>query len=323
VATAAQPEDCTWGSLRPGETVQQTHRDGGGSERTYWVDLPSDYDCTPRPLLVGLHGYYGDGEGMERYARMSRRIDELGYIGIFPDGAPMGTEGWKSKVTSFNDIDSHHTWGPDGRTCTRDSYNYGVYDNSTDGTGPLACHWGTSSKDDEAFLRALIAKAQTDWVADPERVFLTGFSQGGQTTQSMAWRLSDVLLAAGPQHGFAANGYTRAPSIPMSLFQVWGTRDRTVDGHDRPSSDGMIYDGARETAEVWADGLGCELAATAYETPFDGEYGWQVEEYPGCSDGVRVVTASWSGGHVWGRKGGVNFALESMLSFFAQLPNKP
>ena len=329
-ATDSQPTEtgqdsgpCTPEPAEPGQSVGLS-LSFDGVERSYRLHLPSDYDCSPRPLIIGLHGYYGSGKGFEEStSRMASTIDARGIIGLFPDGLPMGESGWQAQVTSFNDIDSHHSEGPDGPTCTEDAYDYGVYDNCPAEESADACNWGTSCADDEGFLRALIAQVQGAWSVDAKRIYLTGFSQGGQSAQSLGSRLSDLLAAVSPQHGFATNGYTVGPESALGLFQVWGDKDRIVDGHDRPSNDGMIYDGAEETAQVWAAAQGCADTATEYPTDYDGTQGWACVEHAGCSTGAEVVSCVWNGGHTWGRGGGTNFALGSMLSFFDKHERQP
>jgi len=248
---------------------------------------------------------------------MFHRIDELGYIGVFPDGLAMGENGWKRWTTSFNDIDSHNSDGPDGPTCSDDAYDYGVYENCPDEEAEDACNWGTSCADDEGFIREMNNYVQNNWTVDVNRIYLTGFSQGGQTTQSLAWRLSDILAAAAPHHGFAANGYTQAAETPMGMFQVWASDDRTVDGNGTESGDGMIYDSAEETITTWANAQGCADESSEYPTDYDGTSGWTCVQYAGCTSGTEVVSCVWEGGHTWGRTADNNFALESMLTFFA------
>lgn len=313
------PAACDPGEGVPGGNVSIT-LDVGGLERRFTLRLPPDFDCSPRPVVVGLHGYYGSGLGFEtETAKLEPQLDARGAIGVFPDGLQMGASGWQASVTSFNDEYSHNSTGPDGATCTEDAYDYGVYDNCPDSESEDACNWGTSCADDEGFLRALIERTVDRWGGDPSRVYLTGFSQGGQTTQSLGPQLADVITAISPHHGFAANGYTTPPEGPQSLFQVWGRQDRIVDGRDRPSNDGMIYDGATETAEIWAEVQQCEATAVTYTTPYDGQFGWACEEYPNCQTGARVVTCGWDGAHVWGRRRGVDFASEAMFTFFESL----
>ena len=315
-APSSTVNGCNLAEGQPGESVALTLVHGSVT-RSYQLHLHTNYDCTPRPLIIGFHGYYGSGRGFEEdTSEMFSTIDERGYIGVFPDGLQMGASGWQADVTSFNDIDSHNSTGPDGPTCTDTSYDYGVYDNCPVDEATDACNWGTSCADDEGFVHALIEHVKTHWTIDADRIYITGFSQGGQTAQSLAWRLSDVIAAAAPQHGFSANGYTVAPLTPIGLFQVWGNTDRIVDGHDTASNDGMIYDGAEETALVWAEGLGCDLTPTTYATPYDGTQGWNCMQHANCPSGKEVVTCVWDGGHRWGTTGGTNFALLSMLDFF-------
>lgn len=243
---------CEFAVGEAGKTVPRTlHFDG--EIRRYWLNLPSNYDCTPRPLLVGLHGYFGNGLEFQKETQIAEPIDKLGYIGLFPDGLPMGTspqypDPYRRNVTSFNDIDSHHSSGPDGPTCGRrggvrshlKSYDYGVYADGPPSAFKQKCHWGTSYADDEGFFRAMIAKTEKDFTVNTDRVYLTGFSQGAQTTQSLAWRMADVFTAVSPHHGFSANGYARAPRTPMDFFQVWSTEDRIIPGTGKPSpSDGL------------------------------------------------------------------------------------
>ena len=314
--TIIQNPDCPLNNGQPGSSVAQ-NIEFNGKNRTYQIHLPTNYDCTDRPLIIGFHGYYGNGKDFEENtSEMFSTIDDRGYIGIFPDGLQMSDSGWQADVTSFNDIDSHNSSGSDGPTCTEDAFDYGVYQNCPTNEGLDACNWGTSCADDEGFIRYLIEYTKNTWSIDSNRIFMTGFSQGGQTTQSLAWRLSDIIAAVSPQHGFSANGFTVSPPVPIGLFQVWGTTDRIVDGNDTPSNDGMIYDGASETALIWADGLGCNLDPTVYATPYDGIEGFTCEEYANCPSGKKVVSCSWDGGHRWGKSGNTNFALLAMLDFF-------
>jgi polyhydroxybutyrate depolymerase len=304
----------------PGEDVFRTMLHDGVM-RSYNVHIPTGYRCEPVPLVLGIHGYYGSGDGFEnRTAEMFNHINENGYIGIFPDGLSMSST-W-DYVTSFNDLGSRNDDGPDGMTCTADSYNYGSYDNCGPSEMSRSCHWGTSCADDEGFFRALVEEAQEQWTIDESRIYMTGFSQGGQTVQSMACPMSDILAAIAPSHGFSANGYTCAPETPMAMMQVWGLRDSIVPGDDGMANDGMIYDSADETALEWAVSQGCDVETSVYPTVSDGAKDWVCVQHDNCETGSEVVTCSWDGGHNWSTDSSFgddfsgNFSLEAIWEFF-------
>lgn len=311
------PVPCTTAPAIAGEDVALS-LSHDGETRTYMVRLPADYDCTPRPVLIGVHGYYGSGSGFANStAKLGDHLDEHGYIGLFPDGLPMSSS--SPDVTSFNDLGSRNDDGPDGATCDDDPWDYGSYTNCGAAEVDRACHWGTSCADDEGFFRAMLSQAQADWAVDAARIYMTGFSQGGQTTQSMACPMSDVLAAIAPSHGFAANGYTCAPETPMGMIQVWGNRDRIVPGDDGLANDGYIYDDAAETAQVWAENQGCATGGTdPYPTASDDTRGWECTQHVGCATGAEVVTCEWDGGHIWPTAGTHgNFPLAEIWTFLS------
>jgi len=162
----------------------------------------------------------------------------------------------------------------------------------------------------------MIAKTEKDFAVDTARVYLTGFSQGAQTVQSLAWRMADVFTAVSPHHGFSANGYARAPKTPMDFFQVWSTEDQVVPGNGRPTPvDGMIYDSVAETMKAWAEAQGCSRKPIPFPTSYDGRRGWAVVQYPNCATGATVVSASWDGPHFWGAVA-TKSETATMLDFF-------
>ena len=60
-----------------------------GEQRTYVLHVPADYDCTPRPLVIGLHSFYKSGFFFEHQTvDMFDHIEDHGYIALFPDETP-------------------------------------------------------------------------------------------------------------------------------------------------------------------------------------------------------------------------------------------
>lgn len=290
----------------------------GGESRTWVLYLPAGYDCTARPMVVGLHSYYGSGVRFARdEAQMLGWLDANQVIGVFPDGQTAGASGYAASVTAFNDLGSRNDDGPDGQTCADDAFPYIAYDNCGPDEVDRQCRWGTSCADDAGFVRALIEEVEASYPRGS--TFLMGFSQGGQTTQSFACPLSDLLTAVVPLHGFSANGFTCAPQTPLSMLQVFGTRDNIVAAYGLPGGDGFIYDSAAETAEVWGEAQGCAAGDTVYPTVSDGIEGWTCVERAGCATAARVVTCSWDGAHVWGRNDEGDFTFDAIAEFLAPL----
>ncbi len=297
----SESDACDLGSGVAGEDVVLTFP-WDGELRTWTLHLPTDYDCAPRPLLVGAHAYMGDAHGFQHnVAQIFDHINEHGYIGIFPDALARGDGALDSGITSFNDGTSHHDDGPDGPTCTSWSWDYGIFDNCGPEEEARYCRWGTSCSDDLGFFRALIGEVSTRWAVDPGRIYMTGFSQGAITAQSFACPLADILAAVAPLHGASANGYTCGPETKVSMIQVWGVNDIGINGHEEPSIDGLIYDGGDETAAVWAEGQRCDAEAIPYPTRSDGVWGWSCSQHAGCETGADVVNCQWDGNHIWGR----------------------
>ena len=293
--------ECDLGPGLAGEDVVLTFP-WDGELRTWILHLPTDYDCTPRPLLIGAHAYLSDGHSFEHdVAQIFDHINDEGYIAIFPDALARSDSEMDAGVTSFNDGTSHYDDGPDGPTCTFWSWDYGIFSNCGPEEEERFCRWGTSCSDDLGFFRALVADVASRWTVDTDRIYMTGFSQGAITAQSFACPLSDILAAIAPLHGASANGYTCGPETKVSMMQVWGVNDVGINGHEEPSIDGLIYDGADETALVWAEAQECDEEATPYETVSDGIWGWSCSQHANCSTGADVVNCQWDGNHFWGR----------------------
>jgi polyhydroxybutyrate depolymerase len=70
--------------LQPGQTHDVTLDVPGQGTRTALVRLPSHTTSRPLPLVVILHGAYGNGAFMERYSGFSQRADASGFAVVYP-----------------------------------------------------------------------------------------------------------------------------------------------------------------------------------------------------------------------------------------------
>ncbi|MGE8720937.1 alpha/beta hydrolase family esterase [Leptospira terpstrae] len=56
------------------------------NKRTYIVHYPKQWDGSPIPLLVALHGRFGSGSSMIKQTKLDLLADAKGFIVVFPDG---------------------------------------------------------------------------------------------------------------------------------------------------------------------------------------------------------------------------------------------
>jgi polyhydroxybutyrate depolymerase len=143
------------------------------------------------------------------------------------------------------------------------------------------------SADDVAFLTALTRHLVETWRADPDRVYLTGISNGGDMTFRGAVEASGLFAAIGVVSG----GYigTRAdapgyvPTSPVSVVTVIGTQDRYF-----PTFQAGIA--------TWQQRLRCAPAGPAPPAPAPTVSRATARCADGSDVDVYVVTGM---GHVW------------------------
>jgi polyhydroxybutyrate depolymerase len=135
--------------------------------------------------------------------------------------------------------------------------------------------------DDAAFLSDLIDELVAAHGADPERIYLTGFSNGGDMTLAAAVGLGDRLAGAAAvvpagTHDTLAQVEGLETPIPLAAFV--GTSDPRKDG--------------QAVLEAWRATAAC----TAAEQTSGGDFeraSWT------CAGDVPMVEYQVDGGHVW------------------------
>jgi poly(3-hydroxybutyrate) depolymerase len=295
-------------------TVELEH---DGELRSYVLHLPSDYDCTPRPVLIGVHGYTGSGLRFENeWAGIFDHVNKHGYIGVFPNG--MAASADAPRATGFNDIGSLNDDGPDGLTCDPPPFEYPFFENCPESFRQRTCYWGNSCADDLGFFRAMLKQVKQRYAVDVSRIYMVGYSQGASTVNGFAAEMADVLAAVAPIHGFQSNGYSRAPESPLPFMQVWGRLDETIRPDGKPGLDRLIYDTPEENAQVWAKAQGCDVdRAEPYPTTADGRLNWSCTHHPDCRAGSEVVSCAWDGEHVWPGEPGDNYGWDVIWQFLS------
>jgi polyhydroxybutyrate depolymerase len=153
---------------------------------------------------------------------------------------------------------------------------------------------------DVARIGQVIDDAVANQCADPDRVFVSGYSMGGFLASHLACRLADKITAVAPVAG-ARMVAPCEPSAPVPALIMHGTADNTV-----LFTGGMLPVSARATgqpvegpsitaiAEAWAQRNGC-----ASEAVVEGGDEVSVHRWP-CPVGAEVELHVVHGGaHGW------------------------
>ena len=135
--------------------------DHAGVEREYFLHAPAAHDgASNLPLLFNFHGFGGTASSQLDWADFRSLADEHGFLVVYPQGTEMsGSTHWNSGL-------------PGG-------------DNK-------------STADDFGFVLALIDHIAASYNVDSDRIYATGYSNGGFLSYSLACYYSDVLRVSPP-----------------------------------------------------------------------------------------------------------------------------
>ncbi|MBY0423556.1 MAG: hypothetical protein K2Q06_14715, partial [Parvularculaceae bacterium] len=153
--------------------------------------------------------------------------------------------------------------------------------------------------DDAGFLRALI----DDWVAagrvDPDRIYVTGFSNGAGMAFRAGVDLSDRVAAIAPVANALLTPAERL-ARPVSLIMIWGDADPLNPyggGKVRRTAGSVERPGAAASLQRWRGLIGCDAAKRATQKI---EPTVTLDVSGPCKDGSEAVLYSIAGmGHQW------------------------
>jgi poly(3-hydroxybutyrate) depolymerase len=202
--------------------------DVGGLQRHFTVHLP--WKARGRgntPVVFMLHGTSGTGDEFYNHSGWREKADAEGFIAVFPTALRHCFYEDENADGTFEHPAERRTptkWAmPDlGRAdrmplCTAEQRAGLPADAAAAVDHPLA--------DDVAFFRALVADVTATYAADPKRVYVTGFSNGGQMSHTLAQQASDLIAAAAANAGHMREGFGTPALRPMSMIFVVGSMD--------------------------------------------------------------------------------------------------
>jgi polyhydroxybutyrate depolymerase len=91
---------------------------------------------------------------------------------------------------------------------------------------PACCDFDGQNPDDVGYLLGIIDELVKKGIADPKRVYLAGFSNGGFMAYRLACEHGDKIAAIVSVGG--ASPPTCRPTVPVSVLDVHGTADERV-----------------------------------------------------------------------------------------------
>ena len=249
-----------------GSVTVGTIRTTDGLVRSYRLFVP-DSRLDRAPLLVALHSGLGSAEQFEANSGFDGLAASHGFVVVYPEG------------TGFL---------PDGRGGAR-TWNAG------DCCGPAAAR----DVDDVGFVLAVVRAVSAAQPVDPDRVYLTGHSNGGMLAVRIACE------APGPFAAVAVQSATLtvdecSPARPISLLQIHGTADGNVpfEGGLGNGPAQVSYAPPRTAAATISAADGCARRTTTTVDPVNPDL--VLERWRRCSAGSDVRFLAVTGaGHAW------------------------
>ncbi len=195
----------------------------GGLERSFLLDVPSDLRPGAALVLV-FHGYTGSAKGFRKHAGFSDLVERHGFVAVYPQGTV------DSRGNAFFNV------------------GYSFHEDS--------------EVDDVAFARQLTSQLISDLQIDPDAVFATGMSNGGDMSFFLASRAEPFIRSIAPVAGtMMVKGHESfVPKKRLSILAVHGTDDGITKWNgDMENNDGWgAYYGVKDVLDLWVQGFDLE-----------------------------------------------------------------
>ncbi len=236
-----------------------------GITREYIVHVPNTYTgASSVPVVIMCHGTAQSGDLFYNISGWKEVGDSLNILTVYPSALEYCVE-------------------EDGETTTTAKWN--------SFPGGFAFCPGQNLHDDVAFMRQMIAALEKQYHIDNKRIYMAGFSNGGQFSATCAIQMSDILAAVISVGGGGSlprdTVYTPIRQLPVML--MFGNKD------------GKLLKALGLPADASVP-MGFDALYAAYPQlyfaqakPFINDFGLDETNYTVSGDTNSVVTADFVG----------------------------
>ena len=155
--------------------------------------------------------------------------------------------------------------------------------------------------DDVKFIDQIITYAIDTYNADPQRLYVTGISNGGFLTSRVACELSKRIAAIAVVAATMDSNEGYAPVRPMPVIYIHGSKDPVFSGKGGNFFGKKFYS-FDNVLKVWATLDGCDLKPAITRIPDLAKDSTSIvkEEYTNPKNGLKVIGYNIiGGGHTW------------------------
>lgn len=225
--------------------------------REYLLYIPVSYDgSVDVPLMLNFHGFGGTMEGHMNSANMRTLADSKNFILVYPQGSLLeGSSHWNANLPSSDN---------------------------------------KSSADDLGFIGALIDDLASNYQVDSDRVYASGYSNGGFMSYGLACHLNNKIAAVAGVSGTMIDIENCDPTNKIAVMALHGTADGVV-----PYNGGNGFSSVDETLNFWTTFN--ETSDTPTFEEFD-DNGITIEHYSYSDSEGDVLVEHFKiveGSHVW------------------------
>jgi polyhydroxybutyrate depolymerase len=159
----------------------------------------------------------------------------------------------------------------------------------------------THGINDVKFIDEMISYIINVYHADPQRIYVTGISNGGFMTSRLACQLHKRIAAIAVVAASLDIGEGYEPENPMPVMYMHGTNDHIVPYEGGKMFGRRIYS-QKEMLKKWAAINHCDTKPVFTDLPDIAHDGTNIvkEEYSNQDNGLKVIGYTINnGGHTW------------------------